>query len=229
MVEPVSQVSRALVAATVLGVAFGLWGLWRAWAPAPSDMRAQLGAARARLEAQAPEVETLRQQVTTLRRSDEISRRANSELQRTLAERDEELAALRADIAFYERLVGETGQRRGLSVHGLQLQPQARGVWHFTGTLTQNLNRGAVSAGTLTLSLEGSRNGRLQKLEWPALRQQPDARGVPFSFKYFQQVEGDVFLPEGLTPTRVTVRLQPRGGAAVEQSFTWLEATGAPP
>jgi hypothetical protein len=28
-----------------------------------------------------------------------------------------------------------------------------------------------------------------------------------------------------MTPVRVTVRLVPRSGAAVEQSFTWAEAT----
>src|SRR3546814_5446704 len=69
-------------------------------------------------------VETLEQQVATLKRSDQISRDANRDLQGTLAERDEEIAGLRADVAFYERFVGATGQRRGLTVHQLHLQPQ---------------------------------------------------------------------------------------------------------
>src|SRR3546814_19579440 len=47
----------------------------------------------------------------------QISRDANRDLQGTLAERDEEIAGLRADVAFYERFVGATGQRRGLTVH----------------------------------------------------------------------------------------------------------------
>lgn len=41
-------------------------------------------------------------------------------------------------------------------------------------------------------------------------------------------VEGDLLLPPGLQPLRVVVRLQPQGGAAVEQSFTWAEATAKP-
>ena len=123
---------------------------------------------------------------------------------------------------------GSTAQRRGLNVHELQLQPQAGGAWHFTATLTQNLNRGAVNSGRLTLAVEGSRNGQLQRLAWPDLRQQADAPGVEYSFKYFQQVEGDVLLPAGLTPIRVIARVQPQGGAAIEQSFTWAEATARP-
>jgi hypothetical protein len=172
----------------------------------------------------------LQQRQATLQASDRISRAANSEVQTSLSEREEEIAGLRADVAFYERLVGATAQRRGLSVQALKLfpqnaNPQSETAWHFTGTLTQNLNRGAISAGRLTLLIEGTRDGRLQKLAWDDLRQLPGAPGVPYSFKYFQQVEGDVFLPEGVTPARVTVRLVPQSGAAIEQSFTWAEAT----
>ncbi len=35
------------------------------------------------------------------------------DIQSLLAERDEQIAALRADVAFYERLVGATAQRKG--------------------------------------------------------------------------------------------------------------------
>ena len=208
----------ALIAVFLLALAFGGWGLWTVLAPAPGDARAQLGSRQARID-------ELEQRVATLTRSDQISRDANRDLQGTLAERDEQIAGLHADVAFYERFVGSTAQRRGLNVHELHLEPQGAGAWHFTATLTQNLNRGAVNSGHLTLALEGSRDGRMQRLAWADLRQQPDAPGVDYSFKYFQQVEGDVLLPAGLQPIRVVVRVQPQSGAAVEQSFTWAEAT----
>ena len=207
----------ALVAVFLLALAFGGWGLWKVFAPLPDDPRTQLQAQRTQLD-------QLEQRVATLTRSDQISREANRDLQGTLAERDEEIAGLRADVAFYERLVGSTAKRHGLNVHQLQLQPQGGPAWHFTATLTQNLNRGAVNTGRLTLSLEGSRDGKLQKLSWADLRQQPDAAGVDYSFKYFQQVEGDVLLPPGLQPIRVVARLTPARGNAVEQSFTWADA-----
>jgi hypothetical protein len=95
-------------------------------------------------------------------------------------------------------------------------------------TLTQNVNRGAVNDGRLTLALEGSRGGRMEKLQWEALRQQADAPGIDYSFKYFQQVQGDVMVPAGLQPVRVVVRLAPAHGEPVEQSFTWAEATADP-
>jgi len=51
---------------------------------------------------------------------------------------------------------------------------------------------------------------------------------VEYSFKYFQQVEGDVLLPPGLQPIRVIARLTPARGNAVEQSFTWADAVAGP-
>ncbi|MBA3487442.1 MAG: hypothetical protein H0T88_09690 [Lysobacter sp.] len=219
----------AAVAILLAALVFGIWGLWRVWAPPAADLRAQMQGTARLNQAQREQIELLRQRVSTLGRSDQISRDANRDLQGTLAERDEELAGLRADVAFYERLVGTTAPRRGLTAHTLQIQPQetqptSDSAWHFTSTLTQNLNRGAVSAGRLTLRVEGTSNGKLQMLDWSALRRQPDAPAVAYSFKYFQQVEGDIFLPPQFTPTRLTVRLQPQSGPAVEQSFTWDEA-----
>jgi len=210
-----------LLLLVLAALAFGGWGMWRAFAPKPADASEQLRARGARIE-------TLQQQVATLARSDQISRQANTDLQGTLAERDEEIASLRADIAFYERFVGATAQRRGLSVHELTLSPQRDPqLWHFVATLTQNLNRGAVNRGRLMLIVEVSEDGRMQKLAWNDLRQQQGAPGVEYSFKYFQQVEGDIVLPAGVKPVRVIARLIPASGAALEQSFTWSDAAVA--
>lgn len=211
----------AVIVVFLLALAFGAWGLWRVFAPAPDDPRPQLRAQQARIA-------SLEQQVATLSRSDQISRDANRDLQRTLAERDEEIAGLRADLAFYERFVAGTAPRHGLGVQALQLQDEGGRAFHFTATLTQTATRDALNQGRLTLSIEGSRGGHMQRLDWPALRQQANAPGVDYAFKYFQQVEGDVLLPPGLQPIRVTARLQPASGDAVEQSFTWRDATSAP-
>ncbi|WP_454259344.1 DUF6776 family protein [Pseudoxanthomonas mexicana] len=205
--------------AVTIALVLGGWGLWRVLAGGAGD-----DTTPAQLRAQQRRIESLEQQVATLSRSDQISRDANRDLQATVSERDEEIAGLRADVAFYERFVGATAQRRGLSVHELTLQPQDEQAWHFTATLTQNLNRGAVNAGRLLVSVEGTEAGKLRRLAWSDLRQQPNAPGVPYSFKYFQQVEGDLLLPPGFKPVRVIARVVPQGGAAVEQSFPWAQA-----
>lgn len=208
-----------LLAALILGG----WGAWRTFAPQPPNAGQQL-------KQQASRIDQLEQQVATLSRSDQISRQANSELQSALGERDEEIASLHADIAFYERFVGATAQRRGLTVHELKLVPQRDPqVWHVVATLTQNMNRGAVSRGRLQLVVEVSQSGRMQKLDWAELRQQKGAPGLDYSFKYFQQVEGDIMLPLGVKPLRVIARLLPQSGAPVEKGFTWDDAVSVVP
>lgn len=205
--------------AVLLGaLLFGAWGAWMVASGGAGGRTASAG--------QRAELERLEQEVATLRRSDQISRDANAELQASLAARDEEIAALRADVAFYERFVGATAQPRGLAVHELELRPQqADGrVWHFIATLTQTRDRDAPSVGRLTLSVEGTQDGRLQRLSWADLRQQPGASGSEYSFRYFQRVEGDILLPPGFVPLRIHTRLVPASGAPIERTIPWAEA-----
>jgi hypothetical protein len=202
-----------------LAVTWWLASHLAAAAPAPSTPASGAGAiADAETAAQ---LRTLRQQVATLKRSDQISRNANVGLQSTLAEREEEVSGLRADVDFYERLVGSTGQKQGLRVHEARFTPEAGGTWHYTVTLTQNLNRGAISKGGMRFAVEGVRAGKLATIKWDELRQASNAPPKPFSFRYFQQLEDSIMLPAGFTPQRVKVSLTGAGG--VEQSFPWQE------
>jgi hypothetical protein len=209
-------------AAWLLSVAATWWLASRVAAPAPMPAVAGAAAPAGSADAEAAAaLRQLRQQVATLKRSDQISRNANVGLQSTLAEREEEVSALRADVDFYERLVGSTGQRQGLRVHQAQFTPEAGGTWHYTVTLTQNLNRGAISKGGMRLAVEGVRNGKLATIKWDELRQTKNAAAKPFSFRYFQQLEDSIMLPPGFTPQRVKISLS--GAGSVEQIFPWQE------
>jgi hypothetical protein len=163
------------------------------------------------------------QRETTLSVSDKISREANGDLQGTLAERDEEISALRADVAFYERLVGPTQQRKGLNVFSSEFIAGAGAAWHYQIVLTQNLNRGAISQGQMHFVIEGVRAGKLATVNWNELHQQPTAPGQTYSFRYFQTLDGRVMLPRDFTPQRVRVVLD-NEGVAVEQAFDWKTA-----
>lgn len=170
----------------------------------------------------------LQQEIANLRQSDQISRQAMLDLQNTLTERDEQIAALRADLDFYERFVSPDVQRRGLSVHAAHVQPQAApNVWGFELTLTQGREQAGSSRGRVQLAVEGSRNGKLEQLDWAALRQKPEAPGIDYQLRYLQRVTGEFALPAGFTPTRLIVKLQPASGKVVEAAFNWKDIAGA--
>lgn len=211
-----------IIAAVVWGGSLlGTWYLsTRRAAPSLSAVSGELVDSSKLLREQQALVKELRQQVATLKRSDQISRNANSELQSTLTEREEEVSGLRADVDFYERLVGSTGQRQGLRVHEAKFAPESGGTWHYTVTLTQNLNRGAISKGTMRFAVDGVRGGKLSTIKWDELLQKPGAPAKPFSFRYFQQLEDSVMLPPGFTPQRVRVSLNANGNV-VDQTFAW--------
>ena len=219
--RPHARVVLVIIGLLWLGSVIAAWvSATRLAAPGLAQVRSELAITARRAKEAEAVVGQLRQNVATLRRSDQISRSANTELQASLAEREEEVSGLRADVAFYERLVGATGQRRGLSVHEAVFAPEAGGTWRYTVTVTQNLNRGAISKGEARMSVEGVSDGRLKTLKWDDLVQQPGAPGQPFSFRYFQQLEGSIALPEGFTPQRVRVQLR-SGGSTVDQAFDW--------
>lgn len=169
-------------------------------------------------------LDKLTQKVATLERSEQVERDASRALQATLAQRDVELAGLRSDVAFYERLAGGDAQRQPLSVHSLDFEALGDGSWRFMLTLTQNLKRAATSTGQFRMRVEGSLGGRLQTLDWDALREAKDAPPGQFSFKYFQQIEGSLMLPTGFVPHRVRVSLHSDQGQ-VEQVVPWSSST----
>jgi hypothetical protein len=172
------------------------------------------------------ENDALKARIAVLTRSEQVAKAALADVQQTLRERDEEVDGLRADLAFYGRLVGG-GKREGLAVHALVLEPVAGSqAWNFTATLTQNFKRGQQVDGRLSLRVEGVAAGQLAALDWKELAQGQDASGIAYRFKYFQQVGGTIMLPAGFAPNRVIVRAEGDGGR-VEQEFSCQDATKA--
>lgn len=219
--RPRQRLLLLAVAALWLGSLFAVWfvSARHAAAELPLAQREVARLHQVSQEAQS-QIELLRQNTSTLKRSDEISRSANQSLQQTLTEREEEIAQLRADVAFYERLVGNSERRKGLNVHSVQISSQENGAWRYSITLTQNLNRGKVSKGDLRLHVDGTQGGRLQTLEWPALVQDKDAAAQGFAFRYFQQLGGILMLPADFAPSQIRVVLR-SDGSTREQVFPW--------
>ncbi len=168
------------------------------------------------------DIDRLRAELAMAQRSDQVTRSASKDLQTTLLEREEEVAALRADVAFYERLVSGSAQRQGLTVHSVVMSPKDGGSVRFAITLVQSLKKSGLTRGDVSLSVEGSLAGRLTELEWASLRQDADAAALNFEFRYFQQIEGTIMLPAGFVPQQVRVVVRSDGKPA-ERVYPWAE------
>lgn len=172
------------------------------------------------------DTEALKKRIAVLERSEQVAKAALVDLQGTLRDREEEIAGVRADLAFYGRLVGGA-KREGLAVHALSLKPVAGSrAWNFSATLTQNFKRGPETRGKLTLSVSGVRDGKLETLAWSDLGQPADSSGIEYAFKYFEQINGTILLPEGFEPNRVQASADGDGGHG-DQEFSWVDAAKA--
>ncbi|MGQ0799934.1 MAG: DUF6776 family protein [Pseudomarimonas sp.] len=168
------------------------------------------------------ELDRVMAELALAQRSDQVTRGASQTLQATLAERDEEIAALRADVGFYERLVSGSAQRQGLNVHSLEMSIAEAGSVRYAITLTQSLKKGALTRGEVSLAVEGTLDGRLTELDWRKLRQDADAAPQAFEFRYFQQIEGIIMLPPNFLPQRVRVTAR-SAGQPTERVFPWRD------
>jgi cell division protein FtsB len=203
------------VLATVLS------GAWKTVGPSLSDRRA--------LRTLTAENEKLKQDVANLQRSQQVSDIANQALRQTITQRDEEISGLRADLGFYSRLVGGDAQREGLKVQEVSLQPVSHSAaWNLTVSLTQNVKRNDDTSGTTTVSVEGLRNNKVVQLDWSTLGDAAEKNGIPFRFRYFQQLHTTIALPADFRPTRLHVTVRPENGDPVSRAVAWNDALSSP-
>ena len=171
---------------------------------------------------------------TVAAREADIVRHANALLRASERERQDEIASLQADLAFYRRLGGANGSQAPLAVHYLELQnTQSPRVYKIIFTLTQNLRWAAVISGKIQLGVDGIHNGVAEHLTEEQLLAE-SAEPLSFQFKYFQQFEHLITLPENFEASQLTIRLKSGSlRTPVEQSMEWQslfnrDATGIP-
>lgn len=221
--------TRVVLAIIALLWALSLVVVWRlgseASAPGFGDLRDRQRRDARALEQATRELDAAKDRLAVLERAEQVSRTANDSLQDTLRQRESEIANLRADIAFFERLVGGGAPRQPLAINAFEVRPigDSRGyAWALT--LTQNLKKSAVTTGTAEILVDGIQNRALRTLTLADLAQSRTATSVPFSFKYFQRLEGNFVLPERFTPNRIRLVVKSASGEQAQKAVAWGEA-----
>lgn len=167
----------------------------------------------------------LKQQLAIARRSVQVANVASRKLTDNLAQRDEQINGLRADLAFYARLVGGSAQHQGLQLQGVRLtRVGGSRAWNIVLTLTRNTRRGEEVRGTATVDIDGVRGGSLARMHWQDISAPGQKDGLDFKFKYFQQLHGTILLPRDFTPNRLNIDLNPKRGKDVTESMSWSDA-----
>lgn len=159
-----------------------------------------------------------------LEREADVLRQANRLLRERESEHQAELNTLQSELDFYRRLAGTGGEQTGLDLYRAELVPTGSDrVFQFVLTLTQNIRRASIVTGRVRIDVEGTLADRPVTLHWSQLADGA-APEPAFRFKYFQQVDGYLALPEAFLPIRLVVTLEAKGqGNPVQRRFDWAD------
>ncbi|KAA1170685.1 hypothetical protein FWJ25_18315 [Marinobacter salinexigens] len=181
------------------------------------------------------ELETLRddytearQQLINLERGRAIDEQALNQARRSIVELETQIVSLKSDLTFYKNIMAPSEVSKGLQVDSLSLvstrQPES---WGFKLVLTQVGNNKNYVSGLVAVNVIGLRDEEKEVIALRDLSEDIDDLGVKFRFRYFQDVEGTLELPEGFEPLEVQIVAQSEGrnSSQAERTFDWDDLT----
>jgi hypothetical protein len=190
--------------------------------PAAEELREEIRFLSGELGPMKERLERAQARLAVLEREADVLRQANRLLRERESEHQAELNTLQSELDFYRRLAGTGGEQTGLDVYRAELVATGSDrVFQFVLTLTQNIRRASIITGRARIDVEGTLEDRPVTLRWSQLGDGA-APEPAFRFKYFQQLEGYLTLPEAFLPTRLVVTLEAKGQRnPVRHSFEW--------
>ena len=178
---------------------------------------------RSQLEAAQTELQGQRERIAILERAGQIDKKGYSEVEQSLKQAQDEMLELKEEVAFYRGIVSPVDTASGLNVADFQVTSIGEErAYRFKLVLTQMKSNTRVMQGYARIAFEGVQNGvqiehTLDKVSGGALDK------LMLRFKYFQNIEGEIVLPEGFLPSRVLVEVVPSGKdqTRLKKTFNW--------
>ena len=177
----------------------------------------------------------MRQEIADLTVGGEIDNKANEEVRQTIQNQQNLLAAQSEEISFYKGVMLPNVAGKGLRIEQLTLSSNAPGRVKYSLLLTQIVDKHDYVQGGVQISLlgrnesrnDGRNDGQVDGQEETFQLSELDldkTEAIKFRFRYFQNIVGEVQLPEGFIPRKVVVVVQSSGTNAqrLEKKFDWL-------
>jgi len=193
------------------------------------DAANERGELENRIVALEDEIEALEQEVALLETHREIDREAYKEVETSLTALQAKIQEQRDAIAFYRGIVSPADGNKGLRVQDLRLtRGRDEREFNLRLVLVQAMQHDRKVSGDVNLSVEGSQDGVEKSYEFTELLPPEASEAWAFSFRYFQDFDRQIVLPDGFTPERirVEVRSRTRSIASIEESFAWVTSQG---
>ncbi|HSG58869.1 MAG TPA: DUF6776 family protein [Woeseiaceae bacterium] len=193
------------------------------------DTAAERQAYEAHIDSLDAEIASLKQEVALLETHREIDREAYKEVEASLTTLQAKIQEQTDAIAFYRGIVSPEDGAAGLKVQDLRLtRGEAERAYKVRLVLVQSLKHDRKVSGDVMLTIEGEQDGAEAAYEYAQLLPEETDAGWPFSFRYFQDFDREIVLPDGFTPERITiqVRSKTRSIDSIEATYAWTSSLG---
>jgi len=175
------------------------------------------------------EIVSLKEQVALLETHRDIDREAYRDVEASLASLQAKIQEQRDAIAFYRGIVSPEDGRSGLRVQNLKLtRGKVERAYNVRLVLVQSMQHDRKVSGEVSLSIEGDQDGVETTYLYSQLLPEEADGDWAFSFRYFQDFDRQIILPDGFTPERIKieVRSKTRSIASIEESYAWARTLG---
>ena len=175
------------------------------------------------------EIIGLKQAVALLETHRDIDREAYKQVENSLTTLQAKIVEQRDALAFYRGIVSPADGKPGLRVQDLTLTRGDRErAFNVHLVLVQSMQHDRKVSGDVNLTVQGSQDGAETSYELSQLLPEDADSGWPFSFRYFQNFDRQLVLPDGFEPReiRLEVRSKTRSIDDIEESFDWVTTPG---
>jgi hypothetical protein len=171
----------------------------------------------------------LKQELVILETNREVDRESYREVEDSLSKLQVKIQEQRDAIAFYRGIVSPSDGKSGLRVQDLILtRGKQEREFNIRLVLVQAMKHDRKVSGDVNLTVLGNVDGVEKSFTLAEILATDAERAWPFSFRYFQDFQRLVVLPDGFTPERITVevRSRTRSISSIEESFVWETSRG---
>lgn len=187
---------------------------------------------RAQLDKLTQEASESKRELARFQLSAEVDRQAGEELRKQVFGLRDEKAALQRDVEVYRILTSKKSTNpMGISFGIFSVSALADNKKQFK-LVVQKLAEGDDDfSGQLRVLVVGQKDGAetkisLHELVVSKIETEPLAENIPLNFKFFQNIDTEIVLPDGFVPVRVELAVKSnsrRNPATVEAELEWPE------
>ncbi|MFT4762923.1 MAG: Tfp pilus assembly protein PilO [Oleispira sp.] len=171
------------------------------------------------------EIRGFSQRVGALEKGGEVDRQAAEGIRQTVKSLKAQIATLEEEVSFYKGIMAPSGQDKGLRISKIDIQPLDQpNTFRYSIMMTQVADNTSYIKGLAAVNFVGLEDGKRKILPLRELDGKVEELGVKFSFRYFQEVGGEISIPANFNLEQVQVVLQSTGSKAqrVEETIEWL-------